>query len=34
MSYRFHPEAEAELNLSIDYYRPGDCYLHIEPAKS
>jgi plasmid stabilization system protein ParE len=20
MSYRFHPEAEAELNLSIDYY--------------
>ena len=20
MSYRFHPEAEAELNLSLDYY--------------
>ena len=20
MSYRFHPEAEAEMNLSIDYY--------------
>jgi len=20
MSYRFHPEAEVELNLSIDYY--------------
>jgi plasmid stabilization system protein ParE len=29
MSYRFHPEAEAELNLSIDYYEsiePGMGY--------
>jgi hypothetical protein len=26
MSYRFHPEAEVELNVSIDYYES------IEPA--
>ncbi len=32
MSYRFHPEAETELRLSIDYYESIEPGLGYRPS--